>query len=57
MALIDSYKPLDQKGSAPVSAQLHYLPPIPYEEYKDMKTTEVAELVKSRIAATIEANT
>ena len=57
MALIDSYKPLDQKGSAPVAAQLHYLPPIPYEEYKDMKTTEVAELVKSRIAATIEANT
>ena len=57
MAFIDCFKPLDQKGCAPVTAQLHYLPPIPYEEYKDMKTTELAQLVKSRIAATIQANT
>ena len=57
MAFIDCFKPLDGKGSAPVTVQLHYLSPIPYEEYKDMKTTELAELVKSRIAATIEANT
>ena len=53
-AFIDSYKVLDQKGSKPVTVQLHYLQPIPYEEYKDMKTTEVAELVKSRIEATIQ---
>jgi 1-acyl-sn-glycerol-3-phosphate acyltransferase len=57
MAFIDSYKVLDQKGSKPVSMQLHYLDPIPYEEYKDLKTVELAELVKRRIAAVIEANT
>jgi len=57
MAFIDSFRPLDEKGSHPVTVQLHYLPPIRYEEYKDLKTTELAELVKSRIAATIEANT
>lgn len=57
MAFIDSFRPLDEKGSHPVTVQLHYLTPIPYEEYQDMKTTQLAELVKSRIAATIEANT
>jgi len=57
MAFIDSYKVLDQKGSKPVTVQLHYLPPIPYEEFKDLKSTEVAELVKSRIAACIEEHT
>ena len=57
MAFVDSFKVLDQKGSKPVTVQLHYLDPIPYEEYKDLKTVEVAELVKRRIAAVIEANT
>lgn len=54
MAFIDSFNVLDKKGSAPMVAQLHYLTPIPYEEYKDLKTAEIAELVKSRIAAAIE---
>ena len=57
IALIDCFKVLDQKGSAPVSMQIHYLTPIRYEEYKDMNTTELAELVKSRIAKAIEENT
>ena len=52
-ALIDSYKVLDQKGSKPVSMQLHYLKPIYYEEYQGMKPAEVAALVKERIAAKI----
>ncbi len=56
MAFIDSFKVLDQKGSDWVTVQLHYLKPISYEEYKDLKTVELAELVKSRIAETIEAN-
>ena len=30
LAFIDSFKVLDQKGSAPVTVQLHYLKPIPY---------------------------
>jgi len=54
MAFIDSFKVLDQKGSRPVTVQLHYLKPIPYEEYKDMKASELAALVKARIQETID---
>ena len=50
IALVDSFKVLDEKGSRPVSMQLHYLTPIPYEEYSHMKPAEVAELVRGRIA-------
>jgi len=50
VALVDSFKVLDQKGSKPVSVQLHYLKPIAYEEYAGMKPAEVAALVKQRIA-------
>ena len=53
IALVDSFKVLDQKGSKPVSVQLHYLEPIYQEEYKGMKPAEVAALVKARIAAKI----
>ena len=49
IALVDSFKVLDQKGSKPVQVQLHYLKPIPYEEYAGLKPAEVAALVKSRI--------
>ena len=56
VVFIDSFKVLDQKGSKPVEVQIHYLEPILYEEYKDMKTNEVAELVKSRIQAVIDEN-
>ena len=56
MAFIDSYRVLDQKGSAPVAVQLHYLKPIPYEEYQNMKSTELAQLVKDRIQQAIEQN-
>ena len=54
MAFIDCYKVLDQKGCKPVSAQIHYLEPIPYDEYKELKTAEVAELVKNRVQAVID---
>lgn len=57
MAFIDCFRVLDEKGSKPVSAQIHYLAPIPYEEYKDMKPAELADLVKSRIQACIDENT
>ena len=53
--VIDSFKVLDQKGSKPVSVQLHYLKPIEYEEYRDLKTTELAALVKGRIQEVIDA--
>ncbi len=56
MAFIDSFRPLDEKGSDPVTVQLHYLSPIPYEEYQGLKSTQLAELVKGRIAACIAEN-
>ena len=54
IALVDSYKVLDQKGSAPVKVQLHYLKPIPYEEYAGLKPAELAALVKQRIQEKID---
>ena len=55
-ALIDSFKVLDQDGCGPLKVQLHYLKPIRYEEYKNLKTNEIAELVKSRVSEAIEKN-
>ena len=52
-ALIDSFKPFDEKSIQPVTVKLIYLPPLYYEEYKDMKTTEIAAEVKHRIEETI----
>ena len=54
IALVDCFKVLDQKGSKPVTVQIHYLEPIRYEEYAGMKPAEVAALVKSRIQAKID---
>lgn len=57
VALVDSFKVLDQKGSKPVTVQIHYLKPICWEEYGNLKTTELAALVKERIAQAIQAHT
>lgn len=56
VALIDSFKPFDTNTIRPVTVQVHFMKPILYEEYKDMKTTEVAALVQERIQKTIDAN-
>lgn len=52
-ALIDSFKPFDEKSVKPVTVTLIYLPPLYYEEYQGMKTTEIAAKVKRRIEAAI----
>ena len=57
LAFIDSFKVLDQKGSKPITVQMHYLKPIMPEEYAGMKATDVAALVKARIQECIDANT
>lgn len=49
VALINSFVPFDSHSTKPVTVQVHYLSPIYYEEYKDMKTTEIAAVVKKRI--------
>lgn len=50
VALRDCHKVFDQKGSQPLKVQLQYLKPISPAEYAGMKTVELAELVKDRIA-------
>ena len=44
---------LDEKGSAPVTMEIHYLPAIEYAEYADMKPAQLAQLVHDRIAEKI----
>lgn len=56
VALIDAYKPFDVKSIEKVTVQVHFLEPISYEEYKNMKSVELAAEVKSRIEKVIEKN-
>jgi 1-acyl-sn-glycerol-3-phosphate acyltransferase len=56
VAFIDSFKVLDQKGCKKVGVQIHFLEPIPFEEYGHLKTVEVAQLVKDRIQQCIDEN-
>ncbi|MBU3878740.1 1-acyl-sn-glycerol-3-phosphate acyltransferase [Faecalicatena sp. AGMB00832] len=54
VALIDSFKPFDTNTINKVTVQVHFLEPLCYDEYKDMKTTEIATLVHDRIQETID---
>lgn len=56
VAMIDSFKPFDTKSIRQVTVQVHFLKPLYYEEYKDMKTTEIASVVHDRIQKTINEN-
>ena len=55
-ALIDSFIPFDENSIRPVTVQLYYLKPLYYEEYRNMKTTQIAEEVKRRIDEAIAAH-
>ena len=57
VALIDSFQAFDTGSTEKITVQVHILPPMYYEEYKDMHTTEIAEEVKRRIEKVIEENT
>ena len=54
VALIDSYKAFDTRSIEKMVVQVHFLEPMYYDEYKDMKTTELALEVKTRIEETIK---
>lgn len=49
VAMIDSFLPFDKKSIKKVTVHVRILPPIMPEEYAGMKTTEISEIVKSRI--------
>ena len=54
VVVYDSYKSMNSNTFEKVNTQVHYLQPIPYDEYQGMKKPEICELVKSRIAAKLE---
>jgi 1-acyl-sn-glycerol-3-phosphate acyltransferase len=53
VAIIDAFKPFDRKSLEKVTVQVHYLKPLLYEEYKDMKSSEIAEYVRQQITEEI----
>ena len=53
VALVDSYKVFNSSYFKPVNVQVHFLPPIFYEEYQNLRTQDIAVLVKQRIAEKI----
>ena len=56
VALIDSFKAFDTKSIKKLTVQIHYMKPLYYEDYKGMKSVEIAELVHDRIQELIHQN-
>ena len=50
VVLIDSYKPYNSWDVGKIKTSVYYLEPITFDEYKNMNTQQIAELVKERIA-------
>lgn len=53
VALINSFKPFDTNTISPVTVQVHFLPPLYYDDYKNMKTREIADIVQKQIQQVI----
>ena len=49
VALINSFRPFDINSLERENVEIHYLPPIMPEEYKNMKTSQIAQMVHDRI--------
>lgn len=56
VALMNCFVPFDEKSIKRVTVKAVYLPPMYYDEYKDMSTVEIAAEVKSRIEKAIAEN-
>ena len=54
VALIDSYKVFNSYTMGKVTTQVHYLKPLLYEDYKNLKTKDIARIVQERIRKVIE---
>ena len=54
VAMVDCFLPFDVDSIRKVTVEVHYLKPIYPEEYKDMKTVEIAKIVQERIQAAID---
>lgn len=49
VVVIDSYKAFNSLTLGKINTQVHFLKPLYYDEYKGMKTQQMAALVKTRI--------
>lgn len=56
VALIDCYQVFDNNSIKKITTQVHYLPPLYYDDYKDMHTNEIAKVIHDRIAKCIKEN-
>ena len=54
VVLIGSYLPYGTNQAGTVETQVHFLVPIPYEEYGHLRTRQIAELVQNRIQQKID---
>lgn len=57
VALLNSYTVFNTGSTKPTSVTVKFLPAIAYDDYKDMKTTELADLVRSQIQAELNSAT
>ena len=57
VALIDTYKAFEFNSLRKVKAQIHFLKPLLYEEYKDMSSIQIATVVRERIRNLIAEKT
>ena len=54
IAIIDSYKAFDTHSIKKLTVQIYYLKPLYYEDYKDMKSGDIANYVSALIDKTIK---
>lgn len=54
VALINSYRPFDMDSLKKERVEVHYLKPILPEQYREMKTSEIAEMVHDKIQEEIK---
>ena len=54
VVLVNSFVPFDSKTLKQITVQVHYLKPLVYDEYKDMKTVEIAEYTRNEIQKVLE---
>ena len=54
VAIIDSWRPFGMNSLRRVRTQVHYLKPLLYEEYRNLKSVEIAALVKNEIQACLD---
>ena len=56
VCIIDSWKPFGMNSLKKVVTQVHFLRPIEYEEYSQMRNKELAEFVKEKISEKMREN-